>query len=50
MTKLLFEVRPSDAATYATGAVASLTVAVAAAVVPTLRATRVNPATTMRAD
>jgi putative ABC transport system permease protein len=50
MTKLLFEVTPMDAATYAGGSAALLIVALAAAIVPTVRATRVNPATTMRAD
>jgi putative ABC transport system permease protein len=50
MTKLLYEVTPMDAATYAGGSVALLIVALAAAIVPTVRATRVNPATTMRAD
>jgi len=50
MAKLLFEVRASDIATYATGAVALFVVAGAAAVIPTLRATRVNPASSMRSD
>jgi putative ABC transport system permease protein len=50
MTKLLYEITPTDTATYATCALALLAVAVAAAVVPTLRATRVSPAATMRAD
>jgi predicted permease len=50
MAKLLFEVTPIDAATYTGGAVALLIVASAAAILPTIRATRVNPATTMRAD
>ena len=50
MAKLLFEVTPMDAATYASGSAALLIVALAAAIVPTVRATRVNPATTMRAD
>jgi ABC-type antimicrobial peptide transport system permease subunit len=50
MTKLLFEVTPSDAATYVGGTIALLVVAALAAVVPTLRATRVSPAATMRAD
>jgi len=50
MTKLLYDVKPTDTTTYAGGAIALLLVACVAAVVPTLRATRVNPATTMRAD
>jgi predicted permease len=50
MTKLLYEVTPTDALTYAGSAIGLLLVAIAAAVVPTLRAARVNPAATMRAD
>jgi putative ABC transport system permease protein len=50
MTKLLYDVKPTDMTTYAGGAMALLAVACVAAVVPTLRATRVNPATTMRSD
>jgi len=50
MTKLLYDVKPTDTTTYAGGAIALLLVACVAAVVPTLRATRVNPATTMRSD
>lgn len=50
MAKLLFEVRAGDIATYTTGAVALFVVAGAAAVIPTLRATRVNPASSMRSD
>jgi putative ABC transport system permease protein len=50
MTKLLYDVAPTDTTTYAGGAIALIAVACVAAVVPTLRATRVNPATTMRAD
>jgi putative ABC transport system permease protein len=50
MTKLLYDVKPTDLTTYTGGAIALIAVACAAAVVPTLRATRVNPATTMRAD
>jgi ABC-type lipoprotein release transport system permease subunit len=50
MSTLVYEVAPIDAATYATGALALLAVAALAAVVPTLRATRVNPASAMRAD
>jgi ABC-type antimicrobial peptide transport system permease subunit len=50
MTKLLYDLKPTDTATYASGAIALIAVACVAAVVPTLRATRVNPANTMRAD
>jgi putative ABC transport system permease protein len=50
MTKLLYEVGPTDLMTYAGGALALFLVAGLAAVVPALRATRVNPAATMRAD
>jgi predicted permease len=50
MTKHLYDVKPTDVTTYAGGAIALLFVAGVAAVIPTLRATRVNPAATMRAD
>jgi putative ABC transport system permease protein len=50
MANLLYEVTATDLPTYAGCAVVLMGVAIAAAVVPTLRATRVNPATTMRAD
>jgi len=50
MATLIYEVAPTDAVTYASGALALLAVAALAAVVPTLRATRVNPASAMRAD
>jgi len=50
MSTLIYEVAPIDAVTYVTGALALLAVAALAAVVPTLRATRVNPASAMRAD
>jgi putative ABC transport system permease protein len=50
MAKLLYDVTATDLPTYAGCAIALMGVAIAAAVVPTLRATRVNPATTMRAD
>ena len=50
MSTLVYEVAPTDAVTYASGALALLIVAALAAVVPTLRATRVNPARAMRAD
>ena len=47
---LLFEVAPTDATTYAAGAAALLVTAALAAVVPTIRATRVNPVETIRAN
>ena len=50
MSTLVYEIAPTDAATYVGSAVALLVVAALAAVVPTLRATRVNPASAMRAD
>jgi putative ABC transport system permease protein len=50
MTKLLYDVKPIDVTAYASGAIGLIAVACVAAIVPTLRATRVNPATTMRAD
>ena len=50
MSTLVYEIAPIDAVTYVTGALALLIVAALAAVVPTLRATRVNPAGAMRAD
>ena len=43
-------VTPTDVATYTVGAMSLLVVAGLAAVIPTLRATRVNPARAMRAD
>ncbi|HTI05854.1 MAG TPA: ABC transporter permease [Gemmatimonadales bacterium] len=50
MTNLLYEVRPTDALTYAMCAVLLLAIAVLAAFVPTIRATRVSPAAVMRAE
>jgi putative ABC transport system permease protein len=50
MAKLLYEVTPTDVVTFAGSAIGLLLVAIAAAVVPTLRAARVNPAATMHAD
>jgi putative ABC transport system permease protein len=50
MSTLIYEVAPIDPVTYAAGALALLAVAASAAVVPTLRATRVNPASAMRAE
>lgn len=48
MTKLLYEIKPTDVGTYGTCAVALVVVTAAAAVVPTLRATRVSPTSAMR--
>jgi putative ABC transport system permease protein len=50
MSKLVYDVATTDTATYVTGAVSLLFVACLAAVVPTLRATRVNPVRAIRAD
>jgi putative ABC transport system permease protein len=50
MTKLLFATPAIDGGTYAVGAAVLLAAAGIAALVPTVRATRVNPATSMRAD
>lgn len=50
MTKLLFDIKALDTTTYASGAATLVAAACLAAIVPTLRATRVNPARTIRAD
>jgi putative ABC transport system permease protein len=50
MSRLLYEVQPTDVPTYATGALALLVVASLAALVPTARATRVSPAVAMRPE
>ena len=50
MTKLLYDTQPMDVATYAGAALALLLVAMIAALVPTMRATRVSPAATMRSE
>ena len=50
MASLVYEIAPTDVATYTVGAMSLLVVAGLAAVIPTLRATRVNPARAMRAD
>ena len=50
MTKLLYEIRPTDVPTYATCALLLLAIAMFAALVPTMRATRVNPAGVMRSE
>ena len=50
MTRLLFEIKPTDATTYVLGAVALFGAAAIAAMLPTLRATRVSPATSMRGE
>jgi len=48
LTAQLFHVKHSDATTYATVAVTLTAVAVAAACIPALRATRVDPLTALR--
>jgi ABC-type antimicrobial peptide transport system permease subunit len=50
MSRLLYEVRPTDAPTYVTSAVVLTLVALLAALIPTLRATRIDPVVTMKAD
>ena len=50
MTNLLYEIKAVDAKTYAVRAVTLIGAAFLAAAVPTLRATRVNPARTIRAE
>jgi putative ABC transport system permease protein len=50
MTKLLFEVRPTDPLTYVGCATLLLAIALVAALVPTMRATQVSPAGVMRAE
>jgi putative ABC transport system permease protein len=47
---LLFEVRPTDAMTYASAAGFLVTVALAASAVPAWRATRVAPVSALRAE
>jgi ABC-type antimicrobial peptide transport system permease subunit len=47
---LLFETSPRDPTVFATVAVVLLAVSVAASLVPALRATRVDPATALRAE
>jgi len=50
MAGLLYEVRPTDAATYAASAVMLAVLAVGASLVPAWRATRVDPLVALRAD
>jgi len=50
MTGLLYEVRPTDAATFAGSAIVLAALAVIASLVPAWRATRVDPLTALRAD
>ena len=47
---LLFQIEPLDAVSFAAGAALLLVAALAAALGPTLRVLRVNPATTLRAE
>ena len=50
MSRLLYEVQPTDLLTYVSGALALLLVAAIAALAPTARATRVSPAIAMRSE
>ena len=50
MSGLLYEVRPTDVATYVSGALALLVVAALAALIPAVRATRVSPAVALKPD
>ena len=50
MARLLYEVQPTDIATYASSALALLLVAALAAIVPAMRATRMNPAVALEPD
>lgn len=50
MTQMLFEVQPTDAATFASMAALLLLSALVATWIPARRATRVDPAVTLRAD
>lgn len=50
MSKLLFGIRPDDPATFAGAAVLLAAVALVASFIPALRASRVSPMTTLRAE
>ncbi|MGH7541465.1 MAG: FtsX-like permease family protein, partial [Gemmatimonadota bacterium] len=50
LSSLLFQVRPSDPATYAGVALVLALVALAACLVPAIRATRVDPMIALRAE
>jgi putative ABC transport system permease protein len=50
MARLLYEVRPTDAATLMSIAALTLMVALAASIVPAIRALRVDPMTALRAE
>ena len=50
MSRLLYEVQPTDVVTYASGSFALLLVAALAALVPATRATRVSPAVALKPD
>jgi len=50
MSGLLYEVRPTDATTFATSVLVLAILAVAASLVPAWRATRVDPLIALRAE
>ena len=50
MAGLLYEVRPTDAATFGGAALLLAGLAVAASLIPAWRATRVDPLTALRAE
>jgi ABC-type antimicrobial peptide transport system permease subunit len=50
MARLLYEVRPTDAATLTSIAALTLVVALVASLVPAIRAVRVDPVTALRAE
>jgi putative ABC transport system permease protein len=50
MAGLLYEVRPTDAATFAGAALLLALLAVAASLIPAWRATRVDPLVALRAE
>jgi ABC-type antimicrobial peptide transport system permease subunit len=50
LSRLLYEVQPTDIPTYATGAVTLLVIALLAAIVPAIRATRVSPAVALKPE
>ena len=50
MSRLLYEVQPTDVATYASSALALLLVAALGALVPAVRAARLSPAVALQPD